>query len=64
MDGEVMGIDGEVGSIEVGKWADLVVIAHNPLEQSGFDLLDNHVVATIIEGELVWCGDFRWCGIP
>jgi dihydroorotase-like cyclic amidohydrolase len=39
-------------------------LANNPLAQSGYDLLDNHVVATITEGELVWCGDFRWCGIP
>jgi predicted amidohydrolase YtcJ len=58
---EVMGIDDEVGSIEVGKRADLVVLANNPLEQSGFDLLDNHVSATIIDGEAVWCDDFPWC---
>ncbi|HEX9887266.1 MAG TPA: amidohydrolase family protein [Longimicrobiales bacterium] len=56
----VMGIADEVGSIEVGKRADLVVFANNPLGQSGFELLDNHVSATLIDGDTVWCDD-AWC---
>lgn len=58
----VMGLADEVGSIEVGKRADLVVVANNPLEQNGFELLDNHVAATLIEGETVWCDADGLCG--
>lgn len=51
-----MGIDGRLGSIEVGKIADLVVLANDPLDpdpEIGF--ARNRPLATFIDGEGVFC---------
>jgi predicted amidohydrolase YtcJ len=59
----VMGLGDDIGSIEPGKRADLIVIAANPLQQNGFELLDNQVHATLIDGAPVWCAEPRWCAL-
>ena len=47
-----------LGSIEPGKWADLVVLDRNPLDPSvPDDELDNiQVLQTIVEGEVIYDG--------
>ena len=43
-----LGVEGRVGSLEVGKDADLVIWSHNPLELTSF------VDVTIIDGQIVY----------
>ena len=50
-----MDLEGDIGSIEVGKIADVIVLAANPLAQTGDELLDNSVIATLIDGGVVFC---------
>ena len=50
-----MDLEADIGSIEVGKLADMVLIAHDPLSQTGDELLDNAVIATLIDGLVVHC---------
>lgn len=53
-----MGIEERVGSIEVGKVADLIVLAEDPL---GLDhevaLAGNYPLVTMINGEVYFCAD-------
>ena len=58
-----MDLEHDIGSIEVGKIADVIVILQNPLDQAGDRLLDNSVEATLIEGAVVYCspGNEGWC---
>ena len=49
--------EGEKGSLEVGKLADLVVLSENPLAVDGERLADIEVLATYKEGELVYEAD-------
>ena len=44
----------KIGSIEPGKYADLVILDKNPLYVSHEKLRDIKVVETIINGEVVW----------
>jgi hypothetical protein len=46
----------DVGSLEPGKLADLVVVTHNPLGVAPEDLWDVEVTMTVIGGEVVFCG--------
>jgi hypothetical protein len=43
------------GSLAPGKWADLVILTHNPLEVGIDDLLEIDVLATIVGGGFVYC---------
>ena len=58
-----MDLESDIGSLEVGKIADLIVMHNNPLDQVGDQLLDNSLMATLIDGEVVWCavGSSDWC---
>ena len=47
-------IDDMTGSIEVGKYADLVVLDANLFEIPVFEISDVSVVATMLEGEVVY----------
>jgi len=49
--------DTEVGSIEAGKLADLVVLSDNPLTIPPEELIDLNVELTILDGKPVYCGD-------
>ncbi len=48
---EMLELEGEIGSVEEGKWADLVVVSGNPLED--VVLLETNVVAVFRSGEAV-----------
>jgi hypothetical protein len=47
-------LDGDAGSLEVGKFADLVVLSENLFEIPPSDISDARVVATLIEGEVAY----------
>jgi len=49
-------LDDETGSIEVGKFADLVVLEENLFELEASAISDAGVVATLMEGEVVYGG--------
>jgi predicted amidohydrolase YtcJ len=46
--------DDEIGSIEEGKYADLVVLSDNYLEVSDSDIRKLRSVLTLLNGEVVW----------
>ena len=49
-----LGIDKWVGSIEVGKFADLVVLSDNPMTVDPMKIRDIQVLETIVEGKSVF----------
>ena len=48
----VLGIENEVGTLEPGKYADFVVLSHNPLEVDPMKIKDIQVEATIMNGQI------------
>lgn len=51
-----LGLDDEIGSLSVGKRADLLVLSGNPLSTPHQHMLGISVEATIIDGVAVFCG--------
>ena len=49
-----IGLGDTVGSIEIGKSADLIVLDRNVLETPADDLADTKVLATWFEGRVVY----------
>lgn len=47
----------EVGSIETGKYADLIIVSGDPTGVDPMGLWDLQVMATLIGGDLVYCSD-------
>ena len=47
-------IDKEAGSIETGKWADMIVLNHNLLEIPLTEIHKTEVQKTIFKGEVVY----------
>ena len=60
---EVMDLDADLGSLEVGKIADLAILKNNPLQQEGMELLDNRVDSTWIDGRAGWCDGWDACSV-
>jgi len=59
-----LGLDDTVGSLELGKAADLVVITADPTATPPAALFDLEVVGTVVDGVIVHCrsGDEAVCG--
>ncbi len=49
-----MGIEKDAGSIEVGKYADIVVLDGNPLDMPPKKIRDIEVLTTVFEGKVVY----------
>lgn len=49
-----IGMEDKLGSIAVGKHADLVILDQNPLEVDALDLPNLKVISTYLAGERVW----------
>ncbi|MXN63866.1 amidohydrolase family protein [Stappia sp. GBMRC 2046] len=49
-----MRMEDKIGSLEVGKLADLVVLDRNPLEEDPSDLADVEVIATMMDGRFTY----------
>ena len=47
-------LEKELGSVEVGKLADLAVLDHDPFEMDIEDLPDNKIAMTLFEGRIVY----------
>lgn len=54
-----LNMDDKIGSIEVGKYADLVILEENPLEADVNKLKDIKVIATLMDGEYTFQFDTR-----
>jgi predicted amidohydrolase YtcJ len=46
--------DGAIGSLEVGKFADLIVLDRNPLQIPAEDIADTQVLETVVGGNVVY----------
>jgi predicted amidohydrolase YtcJ len=51
---KVLGIEKEVGSLEIGKFADFVVLDSNPLKIDQKKIKDIKVIATVMNGKLTY----------
>ena len=47
-------MEDSIGSLEVGKKADLAVLSDNPLTMKPEDLINLKVLSTFVDGELVY----------
>jgi len=47
--------DEEVGTLEPGKFADLIILSDNPMSENPDTLLDTHVLMTMVSGNVEWC---------
>jgi predicted amidohydrolase YtcJ len=50
----VNSMERQTGSIEVGKWADLIVLDRNLFEIEPSEILETRVLLTLLEGEPVY----------
>ena len=47
--------DGEVGMLEPGMFADLIILSNNPMTDDPNTLLDTYVLMTMVGGKVEWC---------
>ena len=47
--------DEEVGTLEPGKFADLIILSDNPMSENPDTLLDTYVLMTMVGGKMEWC---------
>lgn len=50
----ILGWEKEIGSIEVGKLADMIILDHNPLEVSSPEISEIKVLKTLLSGEVIY----------
>lgn len=50
----VLGIEDEIGTLEVGKYADFVVLSESPLEINPIKIKDIKVLATVMNGQVTF----------
>jgi len=50
----VLGIEDQIGTLEPGKYADFVVLSHNPLEVDPMKIKDIEVEATVMNGRITY----------
>jgi predicted amidohydrolase YtcJ len=50
------GTDDSVGSLEVGKAGDLVVLSADPTRVPSLEIADIEVLATVVDGQVEYCG--------
>ncbi len=50
----ILRLDNETGSIEVGKWADMIVVNHNLFEIPETEIHKTEVLKTLFKGEVVY----------
>jgi predicted amidohydrolase YtcJ len=55
-------LEGEVGSLEVGKYADLIVLTDDYFEVADDEVKDIRSVLTIVDGDVVWA-DGEYTGL-
>jgi predicted amidohydrolase YtcJ len=53
----VLGLERQVGSVAVGKRADLVVLSGNPLTTPIDELGEIEAVMTLVGGEVIWAAE-------
>ena len=49
--------DSEVGSLETGKFADLIVLSENPLKVQPENLINIEILGTMADGQFVYCSN-------
>ncbi|MDO9088031.1 MAG: amidohydrolase [Anaerolineaceae bacterium] len=49
--------DNKIGSLEIGKNADLIILSENPFELSPSEIKETLPIATMVAGNLVWQGN-------
>ena len=47
--------DGEVGMLEPGMFADLIILSDNPMTDDSNSLLETYVLMTMVGGNVEWC---------
>ncbi|MEH6606461.1 MAG: amidohydrolase [Pseudomonadales bacterium] len=50
----ILGWENEIGSIETGKLADMVILANNPFEVPAADISEIGVLKTLLSGEVIY----------
>jgi len=56
--------DNEVGSLETGKLADMIILSDNPLAVAPDTLKDLKVLMTMIDGKVEYCAEDSLCPAP
>jgi predicted amidohydrolase YtcJ len=50
----ILGWDEQIGSIENGKLADMIILDHNPMEVTSADISEIKVLKTLLSGEVIF----------